>query len=239
MFRTINWYTHFACSLVAKIPKMYSLKKYESTHTEKETDEYVNKITSEWAMKHVKRSGANVIVHGLENIPEDRAVLFVSNHQSNFDIALFMSYINKPKGYIAKAEMGKAPLISTWMKSIHCVFMDRKNMKQSARAIIEGIQTLKSGHSMVIFPEGTRSKGDKMAEFKAGSFKLATKAKVPIVPVTINGSYKLMEANGNRIKPADVEVYIHPIIETVGISKEEEKELHKTVQNIIESKLPQ
>ena len=206
MLRTINWYAHFAGSLVA--------------------------------MKHVKRSGANVTVHGLENIPDDRAVLFVSNHQSNFDIALFMSYINKPKGYISKAEMNKVPLIRTWMKYIHCVFMDRSNIKQSAKAIVQGVQNLRAGHSMVIFPEGTRSKGDKMLEFKAGSFKLATKAKVPIVPVTISGTYKLMEANNNMIKPANVELYIHPMIETANLTKDEEKELHTKVQKIIESKLP-
>lgn len=238
MLRTINWYAHFACSLIAKIPTMYKVKSYAKNHSEKEVDEYVNKITSKWAMKHVKRSGADVKVYGLENIPKDKPVLFVSNHQGNFDIALFMSYIDKPKGYVAKSEIKKVPLLSTWMEYIHCVFMDRKNMKQSARAIVEGIQTLRSGHSMVIFPEGTRSKGDKMADLKAGSFKLATKAKVPIIPVTINGSYKLMEANNNMIKPAEVEMYIHPMIETINLSKEDEKDLHNKVQTIIESKLP-
>lgn len=238
MLRTINWYAHFACSLIVKIPDMYKVQRYAKNHSDKETDEYVNEITSKWAMKHIKRSGAKVKVYGLENIPNDKPVLFVSNHQGNFDIALFMSYIDKPKGYVAKVETEKVPLLRTWMRYIHCVFMDRNNMKQSARAIVEGIQNLRNGRSMVIFPEGTRSKCDKMADLKAGSFKLATKSKVPIIPVTINGSYKLMEANNNMIKPAEVEMYIHPMIETMNLTKEDEKDLHNKVQSIIESKLP-
>ena len=115
--------------------------------------------------------------------------------------------------------------------------MDRSSLKKSAAAIIEGVNILKNGYSLVIFPEGTRSKGGPMCEFKAGSFKLATKAKVPIVPVTINGSYKLMEANNNMIKPAEVDLYIHPMIETYNLTKEEEKQLHTVVENIIKSKL--
>ena len=90
---------------------------------------------------------------------------------------------------------------------------------------------------MVIFPEGTRSKGDEMGEFKAGSFKLATKAKVPIIPVTIKGSYKLMEANGNKIKPDMVEIFIHPEIPTADLSKEELSNLPEKVKSIIGSKL--
>ena len=90
------------------------------------------------------------------------------------------------------------------------------------------------GMKMVIFPEGTRSKGGPTHEFKAGSFKLATKSKVPIIPVTINGSYNLLEANGGgKIKSSNVEVIIHAPIETSKLSKEELASLHETVENII------
>ena len=90
---------------------------------------------------------------------------------------------------------------------------------------------------MVIFPEGTRSKCGQIGEFKAGSFKLATKAKVPIVPITIDGTYKLLEANRGRIRPADVRVTIHPAIQTEGISREEEYALPERVKGIISSVL--
>ena len=237
MFRTIAWYTHFATSLISKIPAMYKVKSLEKQGKTTERDEYIHKTTSKWAMSHVKMSGAKVNVHGEENIPKDIPVLFISNHQGNFDIALFMSYIDKPKGYVAKIEMKKIPLLRNWMEYMNCIFMDRSSLKKSAEAIIEGIKILKNGHSLVIFPEGTRSRGNKIGEFKAGSFKLATKAKVPIVPVTIKGSYKLMEENGNRIKPADVEIFIHPMIETKNLSKEDLDVLPDKVKKIIEKNL--
>lgn len=237
MFRTIAWYTHFVISLIMQTPRLHKANSLEKQGKLKEKEIYSNEVTSKWAMSQVKLSGARVKVEGLENIPKDRAVLFVSNHQSNFDIALLMSFIDKPKGYISKIEMAKLPLLRSWMKNINCVFMDRSSLKKSAEAIIEGVKVLKEGHSLVIFPEGTRSKGNTMGEFKGGSFKLATKAKVPIIPVTINGSYKLMEANNNKIKPADVTVYVHPPVETSNLSKEELLELPDKVKDIIGTKL--
>lgn len=238
MFKTIIWYLDFAISLFCKTPQLLKVNKLGKEGKLKEKDAYAHKVTTEWALKRLNHSGATVIVHGKENIPADQNVVFISNHQSNFDIAIFMSHIDKPKGFVSKIEMAKVPLLKQWMESIHCIFMDRSTLKGAASAIVEGIKIIKEGYSLVIFPEGTRSKGDKMGEFKAGSFKLATKPKVPIVPVTINGSYKLLEGNGNRIKPGTVEVYIHPAIETASLSKDELNGLPEKVQHIIGSKLP-
>lgn len=237
MLRTIAWYTHFATSLIGKIPQMYRVKSLGKKMTPTDWESHVHKITSKWAMSHVKMSGADVSVYGLENVPKDIPVVFISNHQSNFDVALIMSYVNKPTGFIAKVETLKIPLVRTWMGFINCVFMDRSSLKKSAQAIIEGVNILKAGHSLAIFPEGTRSKGGPVGDFKGGSFKLATKAKVPIVPITIKDSYKLMEANGNKIKPAKVEMYIHPMVETANLSKEELELLPTRVKDIIVSKL--
>lgn len=237
MLRTIAWYTHFAVSLVMTIPKLNKVKTLDRQGKTEERDRLVHEVASKWAMSQVKLSGARVKVFGEENLPKDRNVLFISNHQGNFDIALFMSHIDKPKGYVSKIEMQKIPILKTWMEYLNCVFMDRGNLRKSAEAIAEGIKILKKGYSLSIFPEGTRSKGDTMGDFKAGSFKLATKAKVPILPVTIKGSYKLMEANGNKIVPADVEVYIHPPVETENLTKEELDLLPDRVKSIIESRL--
>jgi 1-acyl-sn-glycerol-3-phosphate acyltransferase len=217
---------------------MYTVKELLKSGKTVEADAYVHRVTSKWAMSHVKMSGAKVKIFGEDNIPADIPVLFVSNHQSNFDIALFMSYVNKPKGYISKIEMGKLRVFRVWMEYMHCVFMERGNLRKAAEAINEGIKILRNGHSMVLFPEGTRSKGEHMNEFKAGAFKLATKTKVPIIPVTISGSYKLMEQNKSMIKPAEVLMYIHPMVPTEGLTKEEELELPDKVKAIIASKLP-
>lgn len=172
---------------------------------------------------------------GLENIPKNQTVLFVSNHQSNFDIPLLMGAIDIPKGFIAKKELEKWPIISTWMKYLNCIFMDRDNLRKSAQSIVEGINLLKGGYSMVIFPEGTRSKGKPVEEFKAGSFKLATKSKCPIIPLTINGTYKLLEGNNNRVKGASIELVIHPPIYVSSLNKDELEVLPETVYSIVNS----
>ncbi|MEG1254450.1 lysophospholipid acyltransferase family protein [Clostridium sp.] len=237
MFRTIIWFGHFAISLGVKAINIFKVKSLDKKGKIEEKESYIHEVTSKWALSQLKYSGARVKVYGEENIPKNIPVVFISNHQGNFDIPLLMSYINKPKGFIAKIETLKIPIVRTWMKYIHCVFMDRSNLRKSAAAIIEGVKIVKDGHSLVIFPEGTRSKGGPLGEFKSGSFKLATKSNAPIVPITINGSYKLMEANGNKIKAADVNIFIHPPIETKNLTKQEQENLPGMVKEIIESKL--
>lgn len=238
MLRSILFYPGVILSLIISPIALIRIKYLEIRGKDKERTNAIFKITHSWAKYVMWLSGAKINVHGRENIIKDEAVLFVSNHQSYFDIPLIMSTIDVPQGFIAKKELEKWPFVSMWMKYMHCVFMDRENIRKSAEAIVQGIQILKSGHSMFIFPEGTRSKGKSTASFKAGSFKLALKSKVKIIPVTINGSYKLLDANGGKIKASDVEVYIHEPIDVTKLSKEEISELHNTVRDIIVSKLP-
>lgn len=239
MFRTIGWFTHFGISLVGTIPKLRKARTLEEQGKIEEKRAYVHQVTSKWAKSQVKLSGVKVTVYDQENMPGDIPVVFMSNHQSNFDIALFMVYIDKFKGFVAKIELKKIPILRDWMEQINCVFMDRNDLRQSAKTIIQAIKLVKEGNSMVIFPEGTRSQGKQIGEFKAGSFKLATKPKVPIVPVTINGSYKALEGNGNKISPADIEIYIHPMVETANLTKEEMDLLPDKIKTIIASKISQ
>ena len=237
MFRTILFYPTVVLSLFVStlaLPRMSYLKRKGRL---KERTLFIHKITHGWAKFIMKISGAKVTVTGLENIPKDQTVLFMANHQSYFDIPLLMAAIDVPKGFIAKKELGTWPGISTWMRHIQCIFMDRDNLRKSAQAIVEGINILKSGYSMVIFPEGTRSKGGETHEFKGGSFKLATKPKVPIIPITINGTYKLLEQNNYKIKADTINVVIHPLVDVKDLTKEEIIELPETLENIIFSSL--
>lgn len=160
-----------------------------------------------WARKTMEKTGSKVEVHGQEKFPEG-PVLVVSNHQGNFDILAILGYLGKPVGFISKIEVKKLPLAPTWMEYMHCVFLDRKDKRQSVQAFRTGINYLKDGYSLVIFPEGTRSKGNVTNSFKSGSFRLATKANVPVVPVALNGTYKIMEENNNWIKPAHINIHI-------------------------------
>lgn len=240
MLRSIAWYVVFFMGLLRSIPSMIKTKRFNEKDMAEEKERLTFKATSAWANSLLKVAGVRVNVHGLENLPKDQNVLFIGNHQGNFDIPIYISKIPVPKGFVSKIEVKKIPGVSTWMEYMHCVFMDRSNLRKAGEAIIQGVKVLKNGHSLVIFPEGTRSKGDKMGEFKAGSFKLATKSKVPIVPVTMSGSYKIMESNKRKwiIKPANVDLYIHPAIETANLTKEEQDILPKKVYEIVKSKLP-
>lgn len=240
MFKTIIWYAYFFLSIPFTIPALLKVKKLTKEGKIEEKDAFVHKFTSNWARRLLKIIDVKVNVHGLENLPKDKNVLFIGNHQGNFDIPIYMSYIDIPKGFVAKIELTKMPGIKTWMEYMNCIFMDRSSIRKAGEAIVMGIKSLKSGNSLVIFPEGTRSKSDKMGDFKAGSFKLATKSKVPIVPVTIDGSYKIMEANANKhLKSTTVNLYIHPLIETANLTKEEQDNLPERVKSIVASKLPQ
>ena len=118
-----------------------------------------------------------------------------------------------------------------------CVFIDRGNISQGIKAIARGTQRVRDGRAMCVFPEGTRSRGPKMLPFRNGAFRLATRAGAAIVPVTIDGTYKVWEEQ-HRIRPAAVRLVFHAPIPTAGMSPEERKELPERVRAVIASALP-
>ncbi|RNA67054.1 lysophospholipid acyltransferase family protein [Alteribacter keqinensis] len=208
MIRTIVWFTYFWLYLPTTIPALRKVKKLRKNGNDEQADQIVKQQSNKWAKRLVKLTGARVKIEGIERIPKDEPVLIVSNHQGNFDIPIILGYLDLKIGFISKVEVKKLPIIASWMEEMNCVFMDRKNRRQSVKAILQGAKQLKDGHNLVVFPEGTRSKGGPVSQFKQGSFKLATKSGAAILPVTINGSFKIMEANNNLMKPADVKVTI-------------------------------
>lgn len=235
--RTIKMFFHVMFSLIGSLGPMRKIKSMDKKGIVEGRDEYVYKTTTKWAKSIIKATGSTVEVIGAENLIYDRPVVYIGNHLGIFDIPVLMSSIKAPIGFIAKIEMEKVPVVRDWMKFMHSIFMDRANLRKSAAAIIEGVKTIKAGHSMVIFPEGTRSKDGKLLPFKAGSFKLATKSKAPIIPFTIIGTGEIYELNGKKIKPSHVTLYFHPAIETKDLTKEEQEDLHNSVRDIVASKL--
>lgn len=218
-------------------PKLWRLKRQAQVVSPQEKDRLVYKMTNWFGKKMVGLTGSTVEVNGLEYVPDDKPVLVVCNHQSNFDIPILLGYLNKPIGFVSKAEIQKFPLVPKWMELMNCIFMDRSDRRQSLKAIKEGIEAMKQGHSIVIFPEGTRNKGGEMAEFKAGSFHLATKAGVAILPVTIDGTYNIFEANGNKMKKAHVTLTIAKPITAEQYETMDMKELAKYTQDVIAAPL--
>ncbi len=188
-----------------------------------------------WAFRVVLfLSGTSVTVLGEENVPQDEAVLYVGNHRSYFDIIMTYVRVPRPTGYMAKVEMLRYPSLSTWMKYLHCIFLDRSNIKAGMKSILDAIDKIKSGISICIFPEGTRNRTDEMfLEFHDGSIKIAEKSGCPIVPISINNAGAIFEDHIPWIKKAHVVIEYGKPIYTKDLSKEEKRRLSATVQNVI------
>jgi 1-acyl-sn-glycerol-3-phosphate acyltransferase len=185
----------------------------------------------------LKKSKTTTHISGLENIP-DGPVVFVSNHQAMFDGFLIIGNLGKHTGFIAKKEILKIPVLPFWFKAIKTVFIDRSNIREGMKAINEGVERLKSGYSMLIFPEGTRSLKSEMIDFKKGSIKLALKANVPIVPITVDGTYRILEV-GKQVTGHSIAMIVHKPVYLDGLSKEEKKDLTETLHKTIEDGLNQ
>ena len=131
--------------------------------------------------------------------------------------------------------LGKIPLLNRWMKLLGCVFVQRDDVRASVRALNDATAIVEGGRSFVIFPEGTRYKGEEggAGEFKAGAFRIAVKTGAPVVPVAVTGARALFETNGNRCRPGSVRIKIMSPIQTAGMSKAEQKQLPDAVRQSI------
>ena len=188
----------------------------------------------------LKMAGVTVTVIGQENVPKDTPVLYIGNHRSYFDILL--TYVRCPDltGYVAKAEMEKIPLLSNWMRYLHCLFLDRKDIKKGLKTILTGVEKMKSGISICIFPEGTRNRSESeldLLPFHEGSFKLATRSGCPIVPIALNNTASIFEKQSPLVRKAHVVIeYCRPVYPD-QLDKEDKKRLGQYCQNIIRETL--
>lgn len=191
----------------------------------------------QWAFRMVvKAAGVKLTVIGEEKIPSDTAVLYVANHRSMFDILITYARCKNRTGFVAKKEIEKFRPLSDWMRALHCLFLDRKDIKAGLKTILEAIEKIKEGISIFIFPEGTRCKAESdldMLPFHDGSFKIATKTKCPIIPVAISNTNQIFEAHFPIVKPVKVVVeYCDPIYPD-QLDKETLKHIGSYTQNII------
>ena len=162
----------------------------------------------QWAFRVVQfLAGTKLTIIGLENIPKDEPVLFVGNHQSIFDIVVTYGHLPNKTGFVAKSGMLKVPIMSTYMKRLRCLFLERDNLRDGLRVITEAIGYINQGISVVIYPEGHRNKtGDclKMAEFKNGSFKVAQRTGCAIIPMAVVNTSNIFEAHLPWLKSTKV-----------------------------------
>lgn len=174
---------------------------------------------------------------GKENLPSDPGFSIYVNHTSMMDVPLLMYKLyDYPVAFLEKEIVAKAPFIGKWTPELGCVTIDRSNDRKGAESIINVIKNVKSGLSMVIFPEGTRNKEvGSLLEFKQGSFKVALKSKAPLVPITI-----VKPKNYNQIKwpfKRRVTVVVHKPIAFEDYKNMKTLELSKYIEKIIASSL--
>lgn len=184
-------------------------------------------------------TGADITYLGREQIPKDQAVLYIVNHNSYFDILLTYSQCPGLTGYVAKSEMLRYPLLRDWMKRLYCLFLDRTNIRAGLQVILTGIDYVKNGISICIFPEGTRSRDGKLQPFKEGSMKIASKTGCAIIPIAITNSAQIFEKHIPRIRPCKVIVEYGAPIYPKELTKEEQKFLGAYTQNRIQEMLDQ
>lgn len=183
-------------------------------------------------------SGIKLTVNGREKIP-DGPVLYVGNHRSYFDIVIGYMIVKGECGFVAKKELDKIPSLRVWMRFIHCLFLDRQNLREGMKTINEAIENVKSGISMWIFPEGTRNDGEVPMEFKEGSLRIAEKSGCPVVPIAMQGTAEIFEKHVPWIKSTEVVVTVCDPIFLDGLDRKEKKTLGAKSRAEIMAVLPE
>lgn len=189
----------------------------------------------QWAFRVIlKIAGVTATVIGEENIP-DEAVLFIGNHRSYFDILLTYIRCRRVTGYIAKKEMERYLTLTTWMKRLHCLFLDRKDPKEGLKTILHTIDDVKNGISICVFPEGTRNRGEElsMLPFRDGALKIATKSGCPIIPISMNNTAAIFENHLPKVKKAHVVIEYGKPIYPNELDKETKRHIGDYVENVI------
>jgi len=185
--------------------------------------DFGHKCARAWARLILKTTGVRVEVSGLEHLDPARSYVFAANHQSIYDIPIVFTALPFQLRIVAKESLGKIPFLGWHLQRTGHLLVDRSRpgagiVKKMARLVGEH-------HSLIVFPEGTRSVDGTVARFKGGPFVLALEAHVPIVPVSISGSRYVMKKGRLMVCPGEVSVTVHEPIETSGVSRSAVREL--------------
>ncbi len=175
--------------------------------------DWSHKCNSWWSRWTCILNGVKVTVEGMEHVDLNRAQIFVANHQSYFDIFALDGFLPVQLRWMSKASIFNIPLVGWAMRAADCISVERGDKKKSYQAFLASVEKLKSGKSVVIFPEGTRSETGEIGEFKKGGHLLSARSKVPLTPATIIGSREIIKKGSGTIHPRPVKIIISPPIE--------------------------
>jgi 1-acyl-sn-glycerol-3-phosphate acyltransferase len=186
-----------------------------------------------WSRVGLWLAGVKVDVVGADNVPHNSPVIFMSNHQGNFDILALFTAIPQRFSWLAKEELFRIPVFGHSMARAGYIPLDRGDGRRALRSVDAAAATIRGGRSVVIFPEGTRTFDGSLLPFKKGGFLLASKAGVPIVPVTINGSMRVNPKNRLELYPGTITIRFAEPIPTAGGAGRERERLMEEVRQAI------
>lgn len=196
-------------------------------------------VIGRWALSLGRKVlGMNIEVYGIEGINKKSAYVFMANHLSIIDGPLLFMIIPQYVRVLLKKEVFRIPIIGQGMRHVGFIPVDRKTLIGGKRSIDKASRLIKEkGYSFLIFPEGTRSRNGKIQTFKRGGFFLALNTQVPIVPVTIKGTYELMPRGSFFVKRGKIRVFFHPPHPVQGFDRSNMPQLINKVQKTIQSRL--
>lgn len=194
-------------------------------------------VFGHWGVRlGLRLSGISYQVAGREHLPAGAAV-YISNHQSNVDPPILFDALHPYMHVLYKAELDKLPLLPRAFRMGGFIPVDRRNKEAAMRSIEAGAQSIRSGNSFLIFPEGTRSKTAELLPFKKGGFIMAIKAQAPIVPVAVQGGDAAMQKGSRIVRPVTLTIRIGEPIETAGLALTDRDDLIARTRQRIEGLL--
>jgi 1-acyl-sn-glycerol-3-phosphate acyltransferase len=194
---------------------------------------YANGTIRIWARGILWICGIKVDVIGLENIDHEKPYIYISNHQSNFDILACVAAIPGTVRFVAKKELFRIPIFAQGMYMVGMIPIDRGRSVEARKTLDKAIEKVHQGVSLIIFPEGTRSKDGQIHDFKKGGFVLALNGKIEILPISISGSRHIMEKHTLKLNKGRIKIHFLPSIPTNKLTLENRNELVESVRNKI------
>jgi 1-acyl-sn-glycerol-3-phosphate acyltransferase len=197
----------------------------------------VHRVGRAWGRSILMGSGVRVSVTGIERIDTGRPYIFMSNHQSNFDIPVLLGHLPVQFRWLAKAELFRIPVFGRAMRGAGYISIDRADRAAAFDSLHQAAEKIRQGVSILIFPEGTRSLDGFLRTFKKGGFVLAIQAGVPIVPVVVRGTFDIMPKHRLLIRPRDVTVDVGAPIAVEGVNYASKETLMEAVREAIQRRL--
>jgi 1-acyl-sn-glycerol-3-phosphate acyltransferase len=197
--------------------------------------DFAHKCARAWSRLILKTTGVEVTVEGLDRLDPSRSYVFAANHQSIYDIPILFASIPFQLRIIAKVSLGRIPFMGWHLRRTGHVLVDRS--KPGAGVVRKMARLAEAGHSLIVFPEGTRSTDGSVARFKGGPFVIALQAGLPVVPISLVGSRHVMFKGQLMVRPGRVTVIVRDPIDTSGVPRESAREFASNVHDVVASRV--